>query len=179
MFSRSTYNGNASTLITGYGTPVHAATRIYGGTISCTVDHAVPAYTFTYINPDTSSHATFDLGGHNQNTTFIGGGTITSDTSGVDPTLTATVPAGSYEFGGVITDGTGGPVAITKEGPGTWTLSGPNDYTGKTTVRAEPWRWPRPLRARFSSPAVVRTSRLVFSSCSSRFTCFGLRRSTA
>lgn len=43
--------------------------------------------------------------------------------------------AGTGEFAGVIANGTGGGItSVTKEGTGTWTLSGNNTYTGNTTI---------------------------------------------
>jgi fibronectin-binding autotransporter adhesin len=44
--------------------------------------------------------------------------------------------AGTGELAGAITDGAGGVLSITKQGTGTWLLSGTNTYTGTTTVTA-------------------------------------------
>jgi autotransporter-associated beta strand protein len=42
--------------------------------------------------------------------------------------------AGTGELAGAITDGAGGVLSLTKQGSGTWTLSGANTYTGTTTI---------------------------------------------
>ena len=63
-----------------------------------------------------------------------GTGTLTSLAGGA-----ATVSVGNNDatsaFGGVIANG-GGTVALTKIGNGTLTLSGPNTYSGATTISA-------------------------------------------
>ena len=43
---------------------------------------------------------------------------------------------GANTFGGVIADGVGSVISLTKTGAGTWILSGANTYTGNTTVSA-------------------------------------------
>ena len=43
---------------------------------------------------------------------------------------------GANTFGGKIADGAGSTISLTKADAGTWNLSGPNTYTGKTTISA-------------------------------------------
>ncbi len=63
-------------------------------------------------------------------------GTVTGSGAGAK-TLTLTCPANaSGEFAGAFSDLGGSRTSITKNGGGTWTLSGNNSYTGDATVAA-------------------------------------------
>ena len=64
------------------------------------------------------------------------GGVTGVSTAGHITTLTLNgINTGNNTLSGVIGDGSaGGKVAVTKSGAGTWVLSGPNTYTGATTI---------------------------------------------
>lgn len=64
--------------------------------------------------------------------TLNGAGTVASSNAGVGGSLSV----GSGTFSGIISNGTGQPLALTKVGPGKLTLTGANSYTGATTVSA-------------------------------------------
>ena len=93
-----------------------AATNVFGATSAITVN----------------SPGILDLGGFNQTIgSLAGSGTVTNSVA-ASATLT-TGDATSTVFSGVIQDGAG-QTALTKEGIGTFTLSGTNIYTGATTI---------------------------------------------
>lgn len=66
------------------------------------------------------------------------GGTIENQLAATTATLTLGDGNATATFGGVVRNnaGTGGTTAITKTGTGSQTLTGPNSYTGATTVNA-------------------------------------------
>jgi autotransporter-associated beta strand protein len=64
---------------------------------------------------------------------FAGNVTSAPSTSGKTLTLQGST-SGTGELSGSISDGSGSPTSVAKEGSGTWTLSGTSDYTGNTTV---------------------------------------------
>lgn len=110
--------------------------------------------TLEYTGGAASSDRTFEIGG--RLVTNTGGGTIANNGIGAlvftaatfndtiaSITATRTVTLGgsntdNNEIQGIIQDNVAstGRVALTKSGDGTWTLSGPNTYTGNTTVSA-------------------------------------------
>ena len=93
-----------------------AATNVFGATSAITVN----------------TPGILDLGGFNQTIgSLAGSGTVTNSVA-ASATLT-TGDATSTVFSGVIQDGAG-QTALTKEGTGTFTLSGTNIYTGATTI---------------------------------------------
>lgn len=97
-----------------------------------TVAAGLPATT----SLDISSVGTFDLNGGNQAVTALSGavGAIVTNNGFKTSTLTITpAAASSATFDGVIQDGSS-PVSLTINGPGTQILTGPNSYTGSTTV---------------------------------------------
>ena len=77
---------------------------------------------------------TMDLGGFNETIgSLTGGGTVTSSAAGT-PILTTGADNSSTTFSGTIQNGSATSVGLTKEGNGTLTLSGPNTYSGTTTI---------------------------------------------
>ena len=92
-----------------------AATNVFGATSAITVN----------------TPGVLDLGGFNQQIgSLSGSGTVTN--SGASAALT-TGDATNTLFSGVINDGAS-QTALTKQGAGTFTLTGTNTYTGATTI---------------------------------------------
>jgi autotransporter-associated beta strand protein len=101
-----------------------------GDLFQLTAAGAVPSATSV-----TLTTATLDLNGLSPTINGLtGSGTIT-DSSATASTLTVGASDGSGVFSGVIQNGAGG-VALIKNGGGTETLSGPNTYSGATTISA-------------------------------------------
>ncbi|MBP7949669.1 MAG: autotransporter-associated beta strand repeat-containing protein [Verrucomicrobiales bacterium] len=80
-----------------------------------------------------SAGATLDLGGTSQTVTGLGGGGTILNNGGGASVLTSIRNASFDGFSGVIADGAG-TVAFTKSGTGYFTISGPNTYSGLTTI---------------------------------------------
>ncbi|MEO7101227.1 MAG: autotransporter-associated beta strand repeat-containing protein [Luteolibacter sp.] len=88
------------------------------------------------INQSFNSRASLDFGGGTiQFGSLTGTGFFTSQGLGIN-----TIEVGnlglSEAFPGVLNQGAGSTLAVTKVGTGTWTLTGANTYTGDTTVNA-------------------------------------------
>ncbi len=79
----------------------------------------------------TTGGATLDQSGTNALT--LTGGMIASGAGSKTLTLQGST-IGTGEFAGVISNGVGSMVSVTKAGSGTWALSGDNTYTGGTTM---------------------------------------------
>jgi autotransporter-associated beta strand protein len=86
---------------------------------------------------------------------LAGGGSISgSNTTGTATTGTITINNGNNaEFSGGISEGGTGIIALTKSGAGTQSLSGPNAYTGKTTVSAGTLRFAKQVSLYNNTPA--------------------------
>jgi autotransporter-associated beta strand protein len=117
-------------------------TTITRGTLKLGADNTLP--TGTTLDIDTGNAAEnsiFDLNGFNQtvgglqrtNTGGGAGGAIITNSGAADKTLTINQSA-TTTFNGIIQDGPTNKVIIDKDGTGSLTLTGPNTYTGTTTV---------------------------------------------
>lgn len=88
------------------------------------------------INQSVSTRASLDFaGGTIQFGSFTGTGFFTSQGPGVN-VMEAGALGLNETFSGVLNQGPGSTLAVTKVGSGTWTLTGTNTYTGDTTVNA-------------------------------------------
>jgi autotransporter-associated beta strand protein len=101
----------------------NTGTLIYTGTNAIT-DRAIEL-------AGTTGGATFDQSG--TNALVLAGGMTISGTGNKTLTLQGST-LGTGEFAGSITNGNGSVIALTKNGTGTWTLSGTNNFTGAVTV---------------------------------------------
>ena len=102
------------------------ATTISGGTLALGSSDRLSDSSAVIIN---ASNATFDLGGYSDTIgSLAGSGTVTLGAGGV---LT-TGDGISTEYAGAIS----GSGSVTKQGAGTWTLTGNNTHSGLTTVSA-------------------------------------------
>ena len=79
---------------------------------------------------------TLDLGGFNNTIGSLAGipGSTVQNSTGIAATLTTGTLGTSTLFAGNIVNGVGAPLALTKVGAGTMTVSGVNTYTGATNV---------------------------------------------
>ena len=124
-----TKDGAGMVTLSGANTYI-GATTINGGTLRVEGGHALSdTATVTLAN---TAGATLDLNGSNETIgALAGGGANGGDVTLGSGTLTTASNAGTT-YAGVIS-GTGG---IVKGGTGTFTLTGENIYTGKTTISA-------------------------------------------
>ncbi|MEZ5889625.1 MAG: autotransporter-associated beta strand repeat-containing protein [Xanthobacteraceae bacterium] len=126
----------ANTLtLTGNNT-YQGQTNLTGGTLEAGATNAFSANSAHVL----SSGTTLDLNGFDQTIGSLansGGGSnrIVTNSSAIAAILTTGGNNTSTTFAGVIQDGTG-TVSLTKEGAGTFTLSGANTYSGVTLVNA-------------------------------------------
>jgi autotransporter-associated beta strand protein len=81
---------------------------------------------YTFTSGATATAATLTFGG--RITPAATSGTTTLTLNGDNP--------GTNTIAGVLTDNGSGVLAVTKDGPGLWILSGANSYSGPTTVMA-------------------------------------------
>jgi len=129
-------NDNTTTLLDVAGNTWGNTYISYGGTLKLGVDNAMPSATVVYIgtaSPDTNG--ALDLNGHSQTIgglTDAGSGTRQVINSGASASTLTISNTSDYTYAGVIT----GNINLVKQGTGTQTLSGNNDYTGTTTVQA-------------------------------------------
>ncbi len=106
------------------------ATNINAGTLRLGSADRIPDASAVTVT------GTFDLNGNNETVGSIAGsGTITSGAAG-SMTLTSGGDNSDTIFSGVVQNGSGTAVALTKAGSGTLTLSGNNTFTGLTTISA-------------------------------------------
>ena len=127
-----TKNGTGAQTMTGLNTYTGPTTvnagRLIAGSISAYgVNSAVTL----------GNGGTLDLGGFNNTIGSLAGipGSTVQNSTGIAATLT-TGALGSTLFAGNIVNGAGAPLALTKVGAGTMTVSGVNTYTGATNVNA-------------------------------------------
>ncbi|WP_251369422.1 autotransporter-associated beta strand repeat-containing protein [Polynucleobacter sp. MWH-Spelu-300-X4] len=99
------------------------AANIGTGSLSFTTTNVLNIGTYNGTTGITAASVTLSAGGLTD--TSDAGITVTSSS-----TVAITNASGSYDFSGVIA----GPVALTKSGAGTQTLSAANTYTGLTTI---------------------------------------------
>ena len=89
-------------------------------------------------------NSTLDLGGFSNTIAGLAGAGSVQSTGG---TATLTV-AGGGTFSGLLQDGTGGQLALAKQGPAMLTLSHANTYSGATTVNGGVLQLARPIPSR-------------------------------
>jgi autotransporter-associated beta strand protein len=121
-------------------------TTIEQGTLKVGASGAIPsgAGTGNVVFNTAANTAILDLNGNDAtiNGLIQASASTTNRVVNNSPATLATLTAGENDttstFAGIIADntGTGGTLALTKTGTGTLTLSGPNTYTGDTTVSA-------------------------------------------
>jgi autotransporter-associated beta strand protein len=99
------------------------AANIGTGSLSFTTTSVLNIGTYNSVTGITAASVTLSAGGLTD--TSDAGITVTSSS-----TIAITNATGSYDFSGVIA----GPIALTKSGAGTQTLSAENTYTGLTTI---------------------------------------------
>jgi autotransporter-associated beta strand protein len=111
------------------------ATRINNGDVAARVIGAIPQASDVRIDAGGSLNLWDGLSGGTVIGALSGLGRVTARNSGgVTSVLVTGSGNGSGDFGGTITNGTSGAIALTKVGSGTQTLSGSNTYTGETRV---------------------------------------------
>jgi fibronectin-binding autotransporter adhesin len=125
-------------ILTGSNTYT-GSTVIQGGELQLEASNALPTGTALVLDAP-SPHAVLDLYGNNATVSSIAdnGSTVSiiNDNSGSSSTLTyAGVNANPSTYDGVISEGTGGNVALIVSS-GSLTLSGINTYHGSTTINA-------------------------------------------
>jgi filamentous hemagglutinin family protein len=125
-----TQAGTGTTILSGTNTYI-GATTVSAGTLRAGSASAFGSGSAVAVN------ATLDLAGNtNSIGTLTGNGTVTNSGPSL-ATLTVNVSSGATAtFSGVLQNGTGGNLSLTKAGPGTQILTGTNTYTGATTVSA-------------------------------------------
>jgi MYXO-CTERM domain-containing protein len=113
------------------------STTINAGTLQLLgADNRLPATTSLVVSGGAASAGTFDLHGWKQSVTGLtgGSGSIRGIVTNSQPASTATLTVtGTSQFDGILQDGAG-VSALAKAGAGTLTLTGPNTYTGGTSI---------------------------------------------
>ena len=113
------------------------ATRINYGDVAVRVAGGIPQTSDVRVDVGGSLNLWDGLAGGTVIGALSGLGRVTARNSGgVTSVLVTGSGNGSGDFGGTITNGTSGVIALTKIGTGTQTLSGSNTYTGQTRVSA-------------------------------------------
>jgi autotransporter-associated beta strand protein len=151
----NTYSGK--TTISGGTVVANSLNKVTGGTTSSSLGHPTTTANGTIsIGATTTAAALIYLGAGETTDRIVdlagttGGATLQSDGSGplaFTNNFTASgigakmltlqgTNSGSNFISGRIVDSTSGTTGITKSGSGTWTLSGPNTYSGLTTMSA-------------------------------------------
>ena len=102
---------------------------VAAGSLRMAAGGALPAFTDLTL----ATGSTLDLNGQNQTIDAIAGSGGVTNGAAVPATLTVGQHGGSSTFAGAFSDGAA-PVALTKAGTGTLTLTGNHDYTGATTI---------------------------------------------
>jgi autotransporter-associated beta strand protein len=111
------------------------ATRINYGDVAARVVGAIPQASDVRIDAGGSLNLWDGLSGGTVIGAISGLGRVTARNNGsVTSVLVTGSGNGSGDFGGTITNGAAGAIALTKVGSGTQTLSGSNTYTGETRV---------------------------------------------
>ena len=121
----------ASTLILGGANTYTGATTISEGTLRLGVSGAIPDTSAVTVD----SGATLSLSGYNETIASLSGAGTVKNNSTTNATLTLG-DATSKTFSGTLIDGSTGKLALTKQGSGTFTLTGVNNYTGATNINA-------------------------------------------
>ena len=120
----------SGTLTFGVAHSYSGATTVTAGTLKLGIANGVGSSSDVSVSPG----ATFDLSGFGDTIGSLGGaGNVTSSAAG-SITLT-TGNTNNTVFSGTLVNGSG-TVALTKQGSGTFTMSGTNTYTGITTINA-------------------------------------------
>lgn len=125
--TNSTGTDGYLTVAPGTQSTYSGATRFSGNAMIRAIPRAVPTGSPVTVE----SGASVELMGDTTYGSLAGDGTITV---GADTTLAVGGDNTSTSFSGVLQDGPGFFLALTKEGSGTLTLAGANTYIGATTV---------------------------------------------
>jgi autotransporter-associated beta strand protein len=120
-----------STLILGGANTYTGATTVSKGTLELGVAGAIPSSSAVTV----SSGATLSLNTYNDTIASLSGSGTVNNNGATDATLTVG-DATSKTFSGTLVNGGSGKLALTKQGSGTFTLTGANTYTGTTTINA-------------------------------------------
>jgi fibronectin-binding autotransporter adhesin len=137
LVSGTITTGTGAVTHSGLGTWTLSAVNTYtggtnisgGGTLKIGINNAI-----SNTSAVTISSGTLDLANHSDAIgSLAGSGTVTSTVVG-SPVLTTGNNNSSTTFSGIIQNGTGTAVGLTKVGTGTMTITGANTYTGTTTV---------------------------------------------
>lgn len=117
------------------GRPAIGANSIIGLASNATLQYTgfMSGSSNRVVNLTTASGGTFALDASGSTPFALSGGIATAGTTGVSTLVLTGTGVGSES--GTIVDGTGANItALTKNGTGTWTLSGNNTYTGNTAI---------------------------------------------
>jgi autotransporter-associated beta strand protein len=136
-----TKNGNGTLVLTNNTNSWTGATIINGGVLrlGATSNNAAGAGLGNVLPSGTAvtiaQGAALDLAGRNQTIgSLAGAGFLTNSNGGVTSTLTVGGNNSSTVFSGILTAASVSRLNLVKEGSGTLTLSGANNYTGTTTI---------------------------------------------
>ena len=143
-FNGLVQNGGAGTLgLTKNGTGAQTMNGLntYTGPTTVNAGRLIAGSTSAYgVNSvvTVGNGATLDLGGFQNTIGSLAGipGSTVQNSTGVAATLTTGTLGTSTLFAGNLVNGAGAPLALTKAGAGTMTVSGVNTYTGATNVNA-------------------------------------------
>lgn len=129
-FTLGTLAGNSLTLANAGSISILSTLATSGQTfqihapIILTPDSSITAGTFTLQND--SSDTT--------NTLVIAGGITAAATTSTETLTLEGSNTGANQITGIIGNGSAASLSLVKTGPGTWTLTGANTYTGSTTI---------------------------------------------
>jgi fibronectin-binding autotransporter adhesin len=142
-----TKNSADSTLTLTNASTYSGNTTVARGTLKAGANNVLPSgagKSNIAVNAGASSAGTLDLNGFNLSINGLAGtaaavlGSVVNNATATDKTLTIGNGNAAATFAGIIADNTSGTgtIALIKVGTGTQTLSGPNTYTGTTTISA-------------------------------------------
>ena len=143
-FNGLVQNGGAGTLgltKNGAGAQTMNGLNTYTGPTTVNAGRLIAGSTSAYgVNSAVTvgNGGTLDLGGFQNTIGSLAGipGSTVQNSTGVAATLTTGTLGTSTVFAGNLVNGAGAPLALTKVGAGTMTVSGVNTYTGATNVNA-------------------------------------------
>ena len=118
------------TLVLSGNSDYRGATSVLGGTLRAGSQTAFSDNSAFTV----ATNATLDLGGFDNNIGSLAGAGTVRNSGSTNARLRVGDDNTSTTFSGLMQDG-GAPLALTKRGSGTFTLSGANTYTGTTNLR--------------------------------------------